>query len=222
MHGSRLAILLVGSLSFVFSSPHAARGNDDEPPDMVLERLRAEELERDEARAEAEAREAAEEQRRERERQEKDQRAAKAAREAAAVFERRRAAMRDWHRRTFQNLAPVLAAREEIYRRLPYRRFAAVRPACVAYRAAIADATPGFLKAPDRRVDLLMTDLFAIYRESARCCAEGAYFSFTAQEAEVRRVVGELIDALEPYGLAFPVRWASGPTGRRTGGVDDE
>ena len=205
----RLAVAFV--FLWVWVPPlFATGGADDEPPAAVLERLRAEELEREEARAEAEAREAAENERRAREREEKDRRAAEAAREAAAAVELRRAAMRDWHRRTFENLAPVLAARDDIYRRLPYRRFAAVRPACAAFRAAIADASPGFLKAPDRRIDLLMTDLFAIYRESARCCAEGAYFSFTAQESEVRRVVGELIEALEPYGLAFPAPASAG------------
>jgi hypothetical protein len=182
----------------------------DEPPDVVLDRLRAEEREREEARAATEAREATEHERREREREEERERAALAERQAAAAFERRRAAMHEWHRQTFTTLAPVLAAREQLYRRLPHRRFAAVRPACVAFRAAIEDAAPSYLKAPDRRVDLLATDLFAIYRESARWCTEGGYFSFTAQEAEVRRVVSELIDALEPYGLVFPIPGAAG------------
>jgi hypothetical protein len=50
----------------------------------------------------------------------------------------------------------------------------------------------------------LARDLFAVYRESARHCVEGAYFSFTVREGQVRRIVSELIAALAPYGLAFP------------------
>jgi hypothetical protein len=198
------AIVLVSLWPFTFSTLHATRAIDDDPPDPALERLRAEERAREESRAEAEAREEAEHERREREREEKEERAALAKRDAATAFARRRAAMHDWHRRTFENLAPVLTARGHLYRRLPHRRFAAVRPACAAFRAAIEEASPGYLKAPDRRVDLLMTDLLAIYRESARWCTEGGYFSFTAQEMEVRRVVTELIDALAPYDLGFP------------------
>ena len=51
---------------------------------------------------------------------------------------------------------------------------------------------------------MLARDLFTVYRESARHCVEGGYFSFTVREGQVRRIVADLIVALAPYGLEFP------------------
>jgi hypothetical protein len=195
-------------------------GDDDRSTAETLERLRLEEQEREEARAAARAEEEAERERHERELEAERARAAIAAREAAASFERRRAAMRDWHPSFAASLAPLLAAREELYRRLARRMFAAVRPACAAFAAAVEEATPRYVEAPERHIDVLARDLLAAYRESARHCVEGGYFSFSVREGQVREIVRDLIVALAPYGLEFPsTHQAEGQVaGRRRGG----
>jgi hypothetical protein len=203
-----IRVLVLGSLLAGLLLPAvplgAHRGDDGRSTAQTLERLRLEEREREEARAAAAAEEEAALERRQRELEQERERAAIAAREAQAAFERRRAAMGEWHRSLSATLAPLIDARERLYRRLPYRMFAAVRPACVAFAEAVEPAARGYRKAPDRLVDALVRDLFLVYRESARHCVEGAYFSFTVREGQVRTIVGELIAALAPYGLGFP------------------
>jgi hypothetical protein len=204
----RCQIVVLGSLLVGLLLPAALlaarHGDDGRSTAEILERLRLEEREREEARAAAAAEEEAELERRQRELEQERERAAIAAREAQAAFERRRAAMETWHRSFTATLAPLLDARERLYRRLPYRMFAAVRPACVAFAEAVDPAASGYREAPDRLVEALARDLFTVYRESASHCVEGAYFSFTVREGQVRRIVSELIAALAPYGLAFP------------------
>ncbi len=176
----------------------------DDSPEQILERLRVEERAREEARAAADAEESAARERYQRAVEAERERAAIAAREAAAAFEVKRAAMREWHSWFAVTLAPLSEARVRLYRRLPHRMFAAVRPACVSFAEAAEAAGRDYRRAPDRLVEVLARDLFTVYRESARHCVEGGYFSFAVREGQVRRIVANLIVALAPYGLEFP------------------
>jgi hypothetical protein len=170
------------------------------------------------ARAAASARAASEEERRraqrDREAADERRRAAGAAEAAARAFEARRLAMTEWHASFARAIGPVLTARERLYARLPHRRFRSARAECDAFRLAVADAERLLRTAPGRAVDALARDLLTVYRESARLCVEGSYFSFTVREAQVRALVAQLIDALAPYGLAFP----RAPAGARGSG----
>jgi hypothetical protein len=197
------ACLLAGTIT-VAAESSAQADDGDRSSEHVLERLRVEEREREQARAAAQAEEEAARERHERELERERERAAIAARETAASFEHRRAAMRDWHGSFAATLAPLLATREELYRRLSRRMFAAVRPACASFGAAVEEAVPRYRAAPERVVDALARDLLAVYRESARHCVAGAYFSFTVRERQVQRIVSDLIAALAPYDLEFP------------------
>jgi hypothetical protein len=113
--------------------------------------------------------------------------------------------MREWHASFDALLGPLLAARGRLYRRIPHRLFARVRPECEEVARAADDATARYRPAPEPYVEALARDLLTVYRDSARFCASGAYFSFTVEENEVRLLVAGLIEALEPYGLVFPL-----------------
>jgi hypothetical protein len=192
-----IAVLLVCAAALT------ARGGD-ESSNPTLERLRAEERAREALRAAAAAAEAAHREERERVEAEKREQQAAAAREAQLRFELRREAMREWHRSFVELLAPVLAAREVLYQRLPRRMFDKVRPYCLPFRSAIEAAAPGYQPAPEKLIDALARELVAVYRDSARFCADGGYFSFTLREEEARRIVRDLNELSAPYGLRFP------------------
>jgi hypothetical protein len=128
--------------------------------------------------------------------------------------DRRREAMREWHASFEAALAPVVVARRELYRRMPHRFFAAVRPQCQEVARAVDAAAALYEPAPLRHVEVLARDLLLVYRDSARFCARGAYFSFTVEEGRVRRLVAGLIAALDAYGLDFPVAPRSAPADR--------
>jgi hypothetical protein len=200
-----VGLLLALALGSSWCSPASGQASDgDRSTAQTLERMRLEEREREEARAAAEAEEEAAQKRRQRELDEERERAAVAEREAAAAFDRRRASMREWHGSFAATLAPVLAAREELYRRLTRRMFAAVRPTCVGYAATVDAATPRYVQAPERHVEVLARELLAAYRASARHCVDGGYFSFTVREEQIGRLVADLIVALGVYDLEFP------------------
>ena len=176
----------------------------------LLERLEREERARSDARAAADAIGRAERGLRAMAIEEADRSEALAAAAAATALERRRVAMAEWHARFEAALRPVLAARAHLYRRMPHRMFGSVRAQCEAVRNAVETAAVDYEPAPERPVEVLARDLFVVYRDSARYCARGSYFSFTVQERRIRQLVADLIAALEPWRLEFP-RAAPGP-----------
>ena len=123
---------------------------------------------------------------------------------AALSLAAQRDAMRAWHAAFAEALGPLLAARQRLYQRMPHRLFASVRRDCEAVARAVEEAIERYPPAPARHVEVLARDLLVVYRESARHCATGAYFSFTVRERKVRQLVTDLYVALEAYGLAFP------------------
>jgi hypothetical protein len=170
----------------------------------LLDRLEEEERTRAAERAAEEERDRTERLARDREQEERRRRRAAAEMAAATAHALRVEAMAAWHASFAQGLEPVLRARATLYRRMRSRLFARVRPQCEAIAAAVEAASVVYAPAPERRIDVLARDLLAVYRESARHCASGAYFSFTVQERRVRWLARELIAAFEPFGLAFP------------------
>jgi hypothetical protein len=201
-----LMLVLVSSVSLGAGAGAQARARavDERSDDRVLERLEADERARDAERAAAEAKEREEILAREREREEVQRRKAAAELAAARAHARRAQAMAAWHAQFAETLEPVLRARRALYRRMPSRRFARVRPQCEEVAAAVEVAFVAYAPAPERRVDVLARELLAVYRESGRYCTSGSYFSFTVQERRVRWLAAELIAELEPFGLAFP------------------
>jgi hypothetical protein len=171
---------------------------------VLLDRLEAEERARDAERAAGEAEDREERLARERAEEAARRREAAERAEAARVLALRLAAMREWHGSFATTLEPVLRAREALYHRMVSRRFARLLPQCEDIASAVTNAAAHYQPAPERRVDVLARELLAVYAESARHCATGAYFSFTVQERRVRFLAGELIAAFEAFGLAFP------------------
>jgi hypothetical protein len=215
---SALAMVVMIAAVAAFAQPppapdaaSAGAGRERAQTERLLEQLEAEERARRDAGAHSEAAADADAARRQRERSEAQRRDEAAAADAERASAERRQRMHEWHAAFDAALGPLLAARGRLYRRMPHRMFARVRPLCEEVALAAEAAAAGYRPAPAPHVEALARDLLAVYRDSAQFCARGAYFSFSVEEDKVRQLVASLIEAFEPYGLAFPLPIALAP-----------